>query len=337
MSEYVFVYNDGNGKFTFQPSGEDGEEPSSTNATKKNRTDSPQRPTLAQARSVSSNGLCTHGRHDLTKQTLKQVPRTCSGCSRKDLPAAVKCSSCSFALCDPCSRANFSTARSSRENAFDVEQKVDEEAGHHHQRHQHGPSFAPVRSLSPAILHTGGHFETNKSLFPVGQTIEFHLVVSGKSKDFGERLSLFVNSKLGSKQNEVEHVTVKPDLGRAWVVLRTMEALQQFKVRSGREKVFDLLDGWKVGWGEYVAPTSRTVYQVVGFPSPSMAESLCSTVRRMIEDQLKMSASELDLVVASEGSVMVIFSHGEYDVDIPRSLFLSNGHELHLIPTPFKV
>ena len=249
----------------------------------------------------------------------------------------VKCTECTFALCTSCAAANripFSSAAgtTSSVHATSSTPTIAPAVQHQQRFRLHIPDTVSEEKVEEnnRIL-AAGHQQPRQGLFPSDQTIQFGLINSGRSKDLAERLSLFVNSRLGSKENQVEHVTIKPDLDLAWVVLRSPEILQQFCEKCGRETVIDLLDGWKVKWQVYSPPHARRVYKLDGLQPGMVLE--CSMIRRLIEEQLKMVSADIDLVVASEGAIRVIFSHGEHDVGFARSIFLENGAELSLVPT----
>jgi len=246
--------------------------------------------------------------HQLARNT-STITYKCAGCQRINMVLTRKCTTpaCSFGLCAACQMANEGTR-----DDIHVKEKFPD------------TPHSWTRSMKTAAP---------RSLFSPNQTLEFTLLHSGKSKDLSERLTLFVNSRLGAKDNEVEHVSVRFNIDRAWVVLRSAEMLEKF-IRSGNhESTIDLLDEWKVRWKKYIPPRARTVYQVKGITDLASAELLCTTVRSLIEEQLKTAPSEIDLVVFSEGRVLVVFSNGELDVSFTRSLFTSDGVELSLVPT----
>ena len=254
---------------------------------------------------------CAFGRHTFRHETAANKKR-CSGCSRLDQVPVARCSTCTFALCLNCAEANRVLDHGDR-NSANVETKLDE-------------GFGEDRVYFS---------QRDKGLFPVDQTIQFVLLGSGASKDLAERLTIFTNSKLGGKENQVEHVTTREDLDLAWVVLKSKDAFQNFRLKCSRDQVVDLLDGWRVKWKVYVPPKTRRVYKVTGISDQlMMSPTLCSHIRRLIEDQLKMTPSEIDLVVeGDEGGILVVFAHGEHDVDFTRSLFTKDGHELLIGPT----
>jgi hypothetical protein len=253
-------------------------------------------------------------------QTASARAQRCSGCARTDLTSAAKCEGCSFSLCSLCARANlqgFPTVAHAS-TSLDVEEKFEESL----------PSPRPS-AIQPH----------SKGLFPTNQTIHLAILSSGPMKDLKDRLQAYVNSKLDSFENQVESIVHRDDLDRAWVVFKTPAKLNEFKTKCQTEPILNLLDGWMVRWRVYLPPVNRRVYRVV-FASNSPAatvgltpSSRCTMVRRCIEDQLKMSAADVDLVAESDGELIVIFSHGEFDVDFARVIFFPNGQEASIVPT----
>ena len=192
-----------------------------------------------------------------------------------------------------------------------------------------GHSAFPQNQEMPRLL------EKPKPKYPEGRTIEFSVKKAGSGNDISKRLSVFVNSKLGAREEQVAHVRVMNSIDKAWVVLAKESLLNEFVSASSKERELDLLDGWKVTWKVYKPPKSRTIYHVSGVTS-SMLDSpaFCSNLRQQIVEQLNMQPGDVDVVSkTSTGLIEVVFSHGEYDVTFNRTLFAENGQELIIVPT----
>lgn len=280
-----------------------------------------------------SASMCTFNRHAFLP-TQSQDKKRCSGCSRFDLIPAAQCEHCPYRLCGPCAQANNVLPSKAKSLVSHELFSVAEEKFESDDMASPSPAQIPEKNQAMTVLPRN----QPRALFPVGRTIVVELIKSGGTRDLHERLSVFVNSIVGGESSCIEHITIREDLGKAWIVLHMASQATHLLGQVRIKNEVDLMDGWKVKWSEYHQPTSRTVYAVVGLHTTHASNStFAALLRTILEEQLRILPSDIDLLLDGGEHMLVIFSHGEHDVSFTRSIFLPTGQELKLCPTSTRV